>query len=86
VRAAALWIPDDLPWWVGRERYRPLYEWLRDLYRDEQRLPMMIVSAWHDVAADATAAERALIQESLRAGFALLNLESAELEPQIRLL
>jgi hypothetical protein len=83
---ARLWLPDELPWWVVAERQRPLYEWIRALFRDEQRLPVMIVTTWHDVAADATMAERAAIQEYLRRGSALLNVESAAPIPQLSLL
>jgi hypothetical protein len=85
VHTARLWLPDDLPWWVIAERYRPLYEWVRALFREERRLPVMIVTAWHDVAAEATIAERGLIQESLRRRMPLLNVESAAPTPQIRL-
>jgi hypothetical protein len=86
VRTARLWMPDELPWWVVADRHRPLYEWIRGLFRDEQRLPVMIVTAWHEVAAEATVAERSLIQDSLRCGMRLLNVESAAPAPQIRLL
>ncbi len=86
VRAASLWIPDELPWWIGEERYRPLYEWIRALFREERRLPVMIVSEWHASPIDATLAERALIQRSLQRRMPLLNIESAAPDPQIRLL
>jgi hypothetical protein len=34
---AQLWLPDELPWWVIQPKLRPLYTWVRDLYRDECR-------------------------------------------------
>jgi hypothetical protein len=86
VGTARLWVPDELPWWIVEERRRPLYEWIRALYRDERRLPVMIVAAWHGGQADATAAERELIQDCLRRQMLLLNIESAVLQPQLRLL
>ncbi len=86
VRTASVWMPDELPWWVVADRQRPLYEWIRALFRDERRLPVMIVTAWHEVAAEATAAERGTIQDSLRRGMRLLNVESAAPTLQIRLL
>src|SRR5688572_21339691 len=86
VRTARVWVPDELPWWVIAHRHRPLYEWIRALFRDEQRLPVMIVIAWHELAAEATFAERGLIQDSLLRGMHLLNVESAAPTPQIRLL
>jgi hypothetical protein len=86
VRTARLWLPAELPWWVVEERYRPLYEWIRALFRDEQRLPVMIVTAWHDVPADATVAERAAIQDWIRRDTALLNVGCAAPTPQLRLL
>jgi hypothetical protein len=84
VGTARLWLPDDLPWWVATPRQRPLYEWIRALYRDGRRLPVLVVCAWHGT--DATNAERELIQEYLRQRMPLLNVESATLQAQIRLL
>ncbi len=86
VGTARLSMPDELPWWIVEERQRPLYEWIRALYRDERRLPVLVVSAWHGGRADATAAERELIQDCLRRRMPLLNVESAVLRPQLRLL
>ena len=77
VGIARLWVPDELPWWIVEERLRPLYEWIRALYRDERRLPVMVVTAWHGGRADATVAERELIQDCLRRRMPLLNIESA---------
>jgi hypothetical protein len=80
---ARLWVPDELPWWIAEPSFRPLHEWLRDLYRDEARLPMMIVSAW--VAPDqALIAERARIRECLDCGLPLLNVQIFELQTASR--
>jgi hypothetical protein len=83
---ARLWLPEERPWWIAQERLRPLYEWIRDLYADGQRLPVMIVTAWHEAPLDATVAERDLIQLCMRRQLALLNVATADSEPQIRLL
>ena len=40
VHTARLWLPDDVPWWVRSPKHRPLYEWIRALYRDGGRLPV----------------------------------------------
>jgi hypothetical protein len=86
VSVARLWLPDERPWWIAQERLRPLYEWIRGLYADERRLPIMIVKAWHDRPEDATVGERELIQRYLRQQLPLLNVACAAAEPQIRLL
>ena len=85
LNAARLWMPDELPWWIAAPRHRPLYEWIRSLYRDDQRLPVMLIADWVDDAAAAHAAERALIQRCLHRGLPLLNIESSRLDPQLRL-
>ncbi len=46
IATARLWLPDERPWWIKEPRLRPLYDWLRELHRDEGRLPAMIVSEW----------------------------------------
>jgi hypothetical protein len=71
---ARLWIPDEVPWWVKSPKLRPLYEWIRDLYRDEGRLPTMIVREWVSVD-HARVAERAQICACLEKRFSLLNVE-----------
>jgi len=86
VSVARLWLPDERPWWIAQERLRPLYEWIRALYADEQRLPVMVVTAWHDRPVDATVAERDLIQLCMRRQLPLLNVATATSEPQLRLL
>ena len=48
LNTAKLWLPDDVPWWVKSPKLRPLYTWIRELYTDEHRLPVMVVSACVD--------------------------------------
>ena len=62
---ARLWLADELPWWVKRPEMRALYQWIRELYLDECRLPVMVVAAWTQ-ADDALMQERAVICEHLR--------------------
>jgi hypothetical protein len=85
LNTASLWLPDDVPWWVKSPKLRPLYSWLRELYTDEYRLPVMVVSAWADSVRDARVAERALIVECLRERRRLLNVEMEILGRQIPL-
>jgi hypothetical protein len=75
---ARLWLPDETPWWVRSPKLRPLYLWIRGLYRDERRLPVMVVCAWVE-AAQARAAERHRIDECLARHLSLLNVESERL-------
>ena len=86
VRTARLWLPDEIPWWVRSPRYRPLYEWIRALHRDEGRLPFMWVTEWLDPGADALVAERAAIMRLLAAGAVLLNAEASSGGAQLPLL
>ena len=83
--AARLWLPDERPWWVRSPKLRPLYEWLRELYRDERRLPVMLVHARVEVSA-ARAAERARICECLERQLPLLNHEYELLQRQLQLI
>jgi hypothetical protein len=76
VGAAKIWLPDELPWWIKSPTKRPLYEWIRDLYRDECRLPVMAVVAWTQ-RQHALAEERRHILELLGHQLPLLNRESA---------
>src|SRR5215218_1954731 len=46
VREARLWLPDQVPWWICSPQLRPLYVWIRELYRDGGRLPFMWVEEW----------------------------------------
>jgi hypothetical protein len=85
VGAARLWLPDETPWWIRSPEYRPLYTWIRELYEDGQRLPVMVVRARVDAAA-ARAAERALIDACLIGRCALLNVEAELGGAQLRLL
>jgi hypothetical protein len=83
---ARLWLPDQKPWWVSSPKLRPLYDWIRDLYRDEQRLPAMIVSTWLGDPKLARCAERSLIYECLARRLQLLNVEREILHHQVPLL
>jgi hypothetical protein len=75
LKTARLWLPDDVPWWLQSPKLRPLYNWLRELYTDEYRLPVMVVSAWADSVREVRVAERTLIVECLRERRRLLNVE-----------
>jgi hypothetical protein len=83
---ARLWMPDEIPWWISSPRLRPLYEWIRELHREDFRLPVMVIAEWVERPSDARSAERALIERCLRDGSALLNVEAERAGPQIPLL
>jgi hypothetical protein len=83
--AAKLWLPDELPWWIKRPEMKSLYQWIRELYRDERRLPVMVVTTWAQ-ASDALAQERDLICAHLRRQSPLLNRESETFKRQPHLL
>jgi hypothetical protein len=85
LNTARLWLPDDIPWWVKSPKLRPLYNWIRELYADEQRLPVMVVSAWVDSVGEARVTERARIVEYVRERRRLLNVEMEILGRQIPL-
>jgi hypothetical protein len=85
VNTARLWLPDDVPWWVKSPKLRPLYGWIRELFADERRLPVMVVSAWVDSVGEARVAERARIVEYVRERRWLLNVEMQVLGRQIPL-
>lgn len=72
---ARLWLPGELPWWVKSPRLRPLYGWIRELYADERRMPIMIVVAWTE-ASLARQEEGRHIRAYLRHAKPLLNIES----------
>ena len=72
LRAARLWLPAELPWWIREEEFRPLYGWIRELFRDGERLPMMVITQWTDCG-NAPASEQALIRSCLAEGLPLLN-------------
>jgi hypothetical protein len=73
VRTARVWLPEETPWWVKEPRLRPLYGWIRELYQQDGRLPMMIVHAWVE-AERAQLAEREHIRLCLECQLPLLNL------------
>ena len=83
--AAKLWLPDELPWWIKRPDMKSLYQWIRELYLDERRLPVMVVTAWAQ-ASEALAQERDLICEHLRRQSPLLNRESETFSRQLHLI
>jgi hypothetical protein len=80
-----LWIPDETPWWVKSPKLRPLTGWIRALYRDERRLPVMVITAWVETVWEARVAERARIYECLARRLQLLNVETEILGRQIPL-
>jgi hypothetical protein len=76
---ARLWLPEQTPWWVKSPRLRPLYRWIRQLYADEGRLPLMVVLAWVEPGR-ARRAEREQIHECLAKQLPLLNVEGERLD------
>jgi hypothetical protein len=85
LNAARLWLPDEQPWWVRSPRLRPLYGWIRELHRDEARLPVMVVLEWAPPTL-ARHAERRRICEGLAQQLPLLNFEYELLRRQLQLL
>jgi hypothetical protein len=83
---ARLWVPEECPWWVRSPRLRPLYDWLRELYREEYRLPTMVIHSWTATTQAARLAERARIYESLVKNLPVLNVEREMLRGQRPLL
>jgi hypothetical protein len=79
-------LSDEIPWWVKSPRLRPLSEWIRQLYRDEFRLPTMIISEWVGTVPGARLAERTRICDCLEQRLSLLNIEAQILGRQILLL
>jgi len=86
LNTAMLWLPDETPWWVKSPKLRPLSGWIRELYRDELRLPVMVVTAWMETASQARIAERDRICQCLEQRLRLLNVETEILGRQIPLL
>jgi hypothetical protein len=78
---ARLWLPEQTPWWVKSPRLRPLYEWIRELYREGERLPVMVICAWVE-ATQARVAEREHICGCLERQLPLLNVEGEILRQQ----
>ena len=86
LNTAMLWMPDETPWWVKSPKLKPLSAWVRQLYRDERRLPVMVITAWVETASQARVAERARIYQCLERHLQLLNVETQILGRQIPLL
>jgi hypothetical protein len=80
VNAARLWLPDEKPWWVRPPELRALYAWMRELYADDGRLPMMMVAGWAD-ADRARGDERKVIRDLLAEGALLFNHEARRMAP-----
>jgi hypothetical protein len=59
-------------------------QWIRELHRDDHRLPVMVIAEWVARASDARSAERA--HRALGEGCALLNVEAERAGPQLPLL
>jgi hypothetical protein len=72
---ARLWLPDEVPWWVKSPKLRPLYVWIRELYGDDRRMPVMVVTTWAASIGEARVLERARIMECLESRLELLNIE-----------
>jgi hypothetical protein len=86
LRMARLWMPQVKPWWVPEPKLRPLYEWLRELYSQENRLPTMIIHSWSADTRQARVAERTRICEALANQLPLFNLEGELLKQQLPLI
>jgi hypothetical protein len=86
LNTARLWLPDEIPWWVKSPKLRPLYTWIRELYADGGRMPVMVISAWAGSIGEARALERARIVECLRNRLEILNVEREILEKQGQLI
>ncbi|HEX2585337.1 MAG TPA: GIY-YIG nuclease family protein [Steroidobacteraceae bacterium] len=72
ISQARLWEPAETPWWIKKPQLRPLYQWIRELYAEEQRLPVMMIIAWTQQD-NALHEERRHITEYLNAKLLLLN-------------
>lgn len=86
LNTARLWLPDEVPWWVKSPKLRPLYTWIRELYADNRRMPVMVVSAWVASVGEARVLERARITKCLQSRLELLNVEREILGQQGQLL
>jgi hypothetical protein len=71
---------------VKQPKLRALYAWVRELYRDQYRLPVMVITAWAETLREARAAERARISACLANQLPLLNVETEILRGRIPLL
>ena len=83
---ARLWLPDEVPWWVKSPKLRPLYAWIRELYADDRRMPVMVVTAWARSIDEARVLERARIMECLESRLEILNVEREILGKQGQLI
>jgi hypothetical protein len=83
---ARLWLPEERPWWIKQPKLRPLYEWLRELYAQEQRLPTMVIHSWVATTNNARLIERARIVAALADNLPLLNVERELLGRQMPLI
>jgi len=86
VNSARLWLPDSVPWWIASVQWRAMHTWLRVLYRDEGRLPFMLIHAWAANLREARLAERCKIFEHLSQQMPLFNHEAILLGAQLPLL
>ncbi len=75
LNTARLWLPNEVPWWVKSPKLRPLYTWIRGLYADDRRMPVMVVTAWTGSIGEARVLERARIMECLESRLEILNVE-----------
>jgi hypothetical protein len=85
LNTSRVWLPDERPWWVRSPKLRPLYGWIRELYQDGLRLPVMVVTGWVQNVSDARVAERMRIYECLQQRLPLLNVETEFLGRQLPL-
>jgi hypothetical protein len=86
LNTARLWLPDERPFWVAALELRPLYEWIRELYLDERRLPTMVVYEWVATQPQARIRERSRIYECLQQSLPLLNVEAENSRVQLTLI
>lgn len=86
LHAARLWLPAEVPWWVKSPQLRPLYTWIRELYTDNQRLPVMVITGWTESLGEARVLERARIMECLKNRVEILNIEREVLGGQGQLI
>jgi len=72
ISQARLWEPAETPWWIKKPQLRPLYQWIRDLYADEHRLPVMLIARWTE-SGNALSEERRYINECIGKSLPLFN-------------
>jgi len=86
LNASRLWLPDERAWWIKDPKLRPLYGWIRTLYRERAHLPTMVIWEWVETVTLARIAERNRIFDTLSQGLPLLNVEAERRAPQLQLL